>query len=376
MKELHWPLALAVALAASACNRPGPETHGAALPPKPWKAAAMAHGGAGSPPEVADGCRKAVDAALAVLEAGGEPVDAAVAGVVVLEDDPRFNAGTGSRVRIDGRTVQMDASVMTSEGKFAAVAAIEDVKNPVKVARAVMDTPHLLLAGDGATRFARTLGMPPYDPSTEEGHKKAKATQEQLLRGDPALPEAWRKFDWRARWNFETSLQDAGLAPGDKASPSAAPGASGTAAPGASSTGSTSHDTVGVAVRASDGRFAVALSTGGTAITLRGRVGDVPVYGAGLFAGPRGASAATGTGERIIESALARRVNEWLEEGKTPEEASRLAVDQVVKKGGDIGVIVIGPRSMAAAADRRMAWAGRESGSSTWLGPEPAPAKP
>src|SRR5690606_8317829 len=80
----------------------------------PAPAAAIAHGGVGSPPERSDGCREAVDAALAVLEAGGDPLDAAVAGVVVLEDDPRFNAGTGSRVRIDGETVQMDAAVMRS----------------------------------------------------------------------------------------------------------------------------------------------------------------------------------------------------------------------------------------------------------------------
>jgi beta-aspartyl-peptidase (threonine type) len=357
-------LSLLIALllfGSAACDHPSPGAGEAPLPPKPWKAAAIAHGGAGSPPDRADGCRKAVDASLAVLESGGDPADAAVAGVVVMEDDARFNAGTGSRVRIDGRTVQMDASVMTSEGRFAAVAAIEDVKNPVKVARAVLDTPHLLLAGDGATRFARTLGMPPYQPATAEMRAKAHDIQELLRRGDPALPEAWRRFDWRKHWNFETSLAEAGLA---------APKGSG-APPGANS----SSDTVGVAVRASDGRFAVALSTGGTTITLRGRVGDVPVYGAGLFAGPHGASAATGTGERIIEAALARRVNEWLEEGKSPEEAARRAVEEVSRKGGDIGVIVIGPGAMTGAADGSMAWAARESGSSVWLGPDPNGAR-
>jgi L-asparaginase / beta-aspartyl-peptidase len=356
VRSLGHRIALALLLAAG-CGRAPQDTPDTTLPPKPWKAAAIAHGGVGSPPARADGCRKAVDAALAVLEAGGDPVDAAVAGVVVMEDDPRFNAGTGSRVRLDGKTVQMDASIMSSEGRFAAVAAIEAVKNPVKVARAVLDTPHLLLAGDGATRFARTLGMAPYDPATDEMRDRTRAIQEQLRKGDPALPEAWRKFDFRARWNFETPLAEAGLAAPGAEQPARAP--------------DRASDTVGVAVRAADGRFAVALSTGGTAITLRGRVGDVPIYGAGLFAGPHGATAATGTGERIIEAALARRINEWLEEGKTPEEASRRAVDEVKKKGGDIGVIVIGPRTMASTADQQMAWAGRESGSTVWLGPEP-----
>lgn len=333
------------------------------LPPTPWKAAAIAHGGVGSPPGRSDGCRAAVDAALAALERGGEPVDAAVAGVVVLEDYARFNAGTGSRVRIDGQTVQMDASVMTSEGRFAAVAAIEAVKNPVQVARAVLDTPHLLLAGDGATRFARTLGMAPYDPATDAMRAKTEVLRDQLRRGDPALPDAWKRFDWRARWNFERGLAEAGM---DAAAPAGAKERDAGA-----EERDAGVDTVGVAVRSADGRFAVALSTGGTSITLRGRVGDVPIYGAGLFAGPRGASAATGTGERIIESALAREVDAWLNAGASPADAARRAVESVKARGGDIGIIVVGPDTMAADASEQMAWAGRESGASAWSGPPP-----
>src|SRR5262249_28112223 len=97
----------------------------APLPGKPWTGAAIAHGGQLSAPKRASGCRAAVDAALRALESGADPVDAAVAGVVVMEDDPHFNAGTGSRVRLDGTTVQMDAAVMASTGRFGAVAAIE-----------------------------------------------------------------------------------------------------------------------------------------------------------------------------------------------------------------------------------------------------------
>jgi len=322
----------------------------ARLPPPPYRPAAVAHAGAGSPPQNADGCRKAVDAALDVLEKGGDPVDAAVAGVVVLEDDPRFNAGTGSRVRIDGETVQMDAAIMRSDGRFAAVAAVERVRNPVIVARAVMDTPHLLLVGDGATRFARTLGLPDYDPATPEMRAKAEGLKDALRRNDPSLPGPWRTFDWRKHWNFQRSLEESGLG----------------AQKGPVERGA---DTVGVSVRASDGRFATALSTGGTAITLRGRVGDVPIYGAGLFASPHGASAATGTGERIIEAALAREVNGWLEAGATPAEAAARAVEVVQRKGGDIGIIVIGPEALAGAAGSPMAWAGRVSGESTYAGP-------
>jgi isoaspartyl peptidase/L-asparaginase-like protein (Ntn-hydrolase superfamily) len=339
-------LALLVVLAVCVgCERSAPSE--APLPKPPWKAAAIAHGGQGSPPTMADGCRAAVDAALHALEAGSDPVDAAVAGVMVMEDDPRFNAGTGSRVRLDGATVQMDAAVMSSSGRFGAVAGIENVRNPVKVARAVMDTPHLLFAGDGATRFARSLGLAPYDPATPEMKQKTRDLQQKLLAHDPSLPPEWRTFDWRARWNFESA-------------PDFGPGAAG--APLDAGT-----DTVGVAVRAVDGRFGVALSTGGTALTLRGRVGDVPILGAGLYAGPHGAVAATGTGERIVEAGLARKVHEWLTTGASAQGAGRRALDLVGPKNASL--IVITPTEMYAATDAPMAWAGRESGSTVWQGP-------
>jgi isoaspartyl peptidase/L-asparaginase-like protein (Ntn-hydrolase superfamily) len=328
----------------------------AQLPPLPWTAAAIAHGGQGSPPAYADACRAAVDAALRALDASGDPLEAAVAGVVVLEDDARLNAGTGAVVRIDGRTVQMDAAVMRSDGRFGAVAAIENVKNPVRVARAVVDTPHLLLVGDGATRFARTLGMPFYDPTTPESREKVHKTQARLLAADPSLPPAWRSFDWHAHWNFERTIEEAGLNPGTE------PQRAGPADAG--------HDTVGVAVRAGDGRFGVALSTGGTGITLRGRVGDVPVLGAGLYAGAYGAAASTGTGERIIEAGVARKVHDWLASGATAQEAATRAVDLV--GADDLAIIVIDPRSMAAGTGPRgMAWAGREAGSNQWQGAAP-----
>jgi beta-aspartyl-peptidase (threonine type) len=320
-------------------------------PPLPWTAAAIAHGGVGSPPSLSDGCQRAVDAALRVVESGGDPVDAAVAGVVVLEDDPRFNAGTGSRVRLDGQTVQMDAAVMRSDGRFGAVAAIEDVRNPVLVARAVMDTPHRLIVGDGATRFARTLGMPAYDPKTPEMRAQARELQKSLLRGDPSLPKEWLAFDWRSRWNYALPLEEAGLSNPLSAAPVDA-----------------GHDTVGVAVRTKDGRFGAALSTGGTSITLRGRVGDVPVLGAGMFAGDHGAAAATGIGERIVDAGLSRKVHEWLAAGARATDAAKRAIKEA--GGEDIGIIVIDPSAMAAAADRHMAWAGRESGSTKWVGPD------
>ena len=350
--------ALALIALVFACNNastpaPAPvavEAGPAALPAKPWKAAAIAHGGVGSDPKIADGCRAAVDAALAVADKGGDPVDAAVAGVVVMEDDPRFNAGTGSCVRLDGKSIQMDASVMRSDGRFGAVAGVERVKNPVRVARAVMDTPHLLLQGDGATRFARTLGMPDYDPTTADALARSRETHAKLFAGSGDLPDAWKRFDWRARWNFETPP----------------PGVSAALVPPV--TPDAGHDTVGVAVRAADGRFGVALSTGGLTLAMRGRVGDVPILGAGLYAGDHGAAACTGTGERMIEAGLARKVHGWLSDGATAADAAKRAVADIGARG-EVGIIVISPTDMAAAADKEMAWAARESGSTAWRGP-------
>jgi isoaspartyl peptidase/L-asparaginase-like protein (Ntn-hydrolase superfamily) len=316
----------------------------APTPPRalPGPAAAIAHGGVGTPPDRSDGPRRAVDAALAALEAGRDPLDAVVAGIVVLEDDPRFNAGTGSVVRLDGRTVQMDASLMASDGRFGAVLAIEDVRNPIEVARAVVDTPHLMLAGDGATRFARTLGLPPYDPATDDRRKRAAAILDELERGDASLPPEWRSFDWRAHWNFEHPIPH----------PAAGPPVEGS-------------DTVGIVVRTADGRYAAGLSTGGTSITLDGRVGDAGILGAGLFAGPNGAVAATGVGERILEAGLARRTHEELGAG------TQRAVDAgvaLVREKGAIGLVAIGPDGFAAASSEPMAWAARTSGGD-WFGP-------
>ncbi|HUS67863.1 MAG TPA: isoaspartyl peptidase/L-asparaginase, partial [Kofleriaceae bacterium] len=254
-------------------------------PPTPWVPAAIAHCGPGTPPDGGGGCEPAIAAALAVLEKGGDPLDAATAGVVVLEDDPRHDAGSGPAARRDGRAVEMDASVMDSSGKFGAAVGLEQVENPVRVARAIADTPDRILAGQGATAFARALGQARVD------------------------------------------------APGGQ--------------------------TVGVAVRTADGRFAAALSSGGSTAVVRGRVGEVPVPGAGLYAGPFGAIAATGRGELIIDEQLARTVHGWLAEGATASEAAERGVELL---DGEAALIVITATDAAAAARPPMAWCTRALG--------------
>src|SRR5262245_55554527 len=125
----------------------------------------VVHGGAGDlwPDEdkdaAKDGVAAAVTAGYEVLERGGSAMDAVEAAVIVLENDPHFNAGTGRTLNRDGH-VECDASVMDATGRGGAVAAVTTVKNPIRLARKVMEhTPHLLLAGPGAEAFARAQGL-------------------------------------------------------------------------------------------------------------------------------------------------------------------------------------------------------------------------
>ncbi len=281
---------------------------------------AVTPGGAGSPRAMKAGTDPAAAKALAVLKAGGSALDAALAGVGVMEDDPRFNAGTGANIRMDGHTIQMDAACMDgSTGAYGAVAAIERVQHPVLVARKVMDTPHLLIVGDGATRFARAMGFPDYDPTCAENRAKYERVKAILAGKAPGQVEAWKHYDWRRAWNFPGPIPDelkAALGP---------------------------SDTVGCVTRDGKGRFAAAISTGGTTITFYGRVGDVPMYGAGIFAGPKGAVACTGNGEDIIRHLMAKTVYDLLAKGVPPQQA----VDRALKAFPpriDLGIIAISPK--------------------------------
>ena len=241
-------------------------------------------------------------ASIAINE--GSPLDAVVKAVTLMEDDPLYNAGTGSNMRIDG-SIQMDAAVMVPDN-FGAVINIENVKNPVLVARDVMlKSPHLILSGDGALQFARKMGYPPYDPSTERAREKLAKTREKLRSGEiPSYhhPEFFREF---------------------------------------------LGDTVG-AVANFDGKFAAAVSTGGTSLTLRGRVGDSPIPGAGIYCGEKGAVVATGIGEEIIRRALSMRI--YMEIGKRPLE--EICSDAIADFGDiPVGVIAVSREEYCAYAN-------------------------
>ena len=294
----------------------------------------VAHGGAASLAAHKDGPEAAARLAVQELRKGAKPLDAAVAAVAHLEDDPRFNAGTGSNLRLDGKTIEMDAACMDSTGRFGAVACIRNVRNPVKVARALFHTPHNLLAGDGATRYARILGHEPYDPWTERAQRKFDLLWKGLRASkiDPSECE-WDMKELARHWNYEVPLE--AIAGPD--------------------------DTVGAVVY--DGKtYAAALSTGGTMSTLLGRVGDVPLPGCGLHAGPAGAVAVTGDGDYLARKSLASHVYRLLESGMTPDEARDVAFT-LFAPHVDVGVNLVHGDLFSGGSNRQMAW--------SWLKEEP-----
>ena len=272
--------------------------------------ALIAHGGAGnwrpgSEADAVEGLRVAVARGRAILKAGGSALDAVCATVVALEDDPNYNAGTGACLNFDG-FCELDASVMESrESRVGAVAALQRVKNPILVARKVMEeTDHVMLAGEGAQRFARVMGFPDHDPIT------------------PA-----RRADWESkRRQMDEVLGKRGLKMRRflKDHPEYAGG------------------TVGAAAVDMNGVLAAATSTGGVTMKLVGRVGDSPLAGAGNYASRYVAASATGTGEFVIRTLAARSISEAMERGASLKNA----LDDVLGRLGrdfdaDVGIIAV-----------------------------------
>ena len=274
--------------------------------------AVIVHGGAGTPPEADPaaylaGVRRAAEAGLRVLVAGGSALDAAQAAAVVLEDDPTFNAGTGSTLTSDGEA-ELDASCMDGTSlRAGAVACVKTIKNPILAARHVCDdTPHVLMVGPGAEAFAHRCGIPLYP--------------NQLLVTDQQ----------RARWEELHALA---------------------ALEGADSVRK-KLGTIGACAVDGRGHVAACTSTGGTAYKLPGRVGDTPIIGAGTFADDQEAAASsTGSGEAILKVSMARAACVRVREGRSPREAAHDAVALLRDRAhGDGGIILAGP-------DGRLGWA-------------------
>jgi len=275
------------------------------------------HGGAGalergrySEAEEADykaALNEALDAGYSVLETGGSAIDAVQAAIVLLEDSPLFNAGKGAVFTYDGKN-ELDASIMDgATSKAGAVAGIAHVKNPIRLARLIMEkSPHVMMIGDGAEEFA-------------------KAQQLVLVRRSYFRTEA----RWRA---YKDALEKEKMA--RKAGIDAVP------------PGDFKYGTVGAVALDAKGNIAAGTSTGGMTLKRWGRVGDAPIIGAGTFADNKScAVSATGWGEYFIRLTIARDICAQVEYGgKTIAEATTDVIHRRLQKsGGDGGVIVLAP---------------------------------
>ena len=278
----------------------------------------VTHGGVGTDDGLSDGCRAACEAAFRMLEGGKGAIDAVVEACIKLEDDGRFNAGSGSALRIDGETVEMDAAVMDSEGTVGVVINIRNVKNPVAVARALTASPHVALAGRGAEAFARKIGAEQFPGVSEKAVEGFQKTLRLLKEG--------RIAEINPRW------KDADKLFSDKIS----------------------SDTIGAAALDRRGTFAVAASTGGASPMMVGRVGDTPMIGCGFYAGPAGAFAATGIGEEIIKRMLAKTAYDFVDGGEDVVSAGRRGIG-LFEREIPAGLIGISRKGFAVSANRSMA---------------------
>jgi len=207
-------------------------------------------------------------------------LDTVVYGACLLEDDPLFNAGTGSALQRDG-AARMSASVMDgTPRRFAGVCNIERVRHPIQVAAALLNQPEHVLAGSHASRFARTLGMTPWDPVT-----------------------AARRRQWAHR------LRGA-------------------------------HGTIGVVALDRDGRLAAGTSTGGRGFERPGRVSDSGMP-AGNYATDAVAISATGRGEDIVDEGLAVRIAQQVADGRSVAEAVRRTVRELRQRTRQAGLIAL-----------------------------------
>jgi beta-aspartyl-peptidase (threonine type) len=268
--------------------------------------AVLVHGGAGmsAPGNVARhvaGCRAAADFAAEVLRAGGAALDAVERAVVVLEDDPCFNAGTGACLNADG-LIELDAAIMEGTKLYAgAVCALPPFVHPIAIARAALDDRrHVLYAADGAVRFAVDRGF------TRSSSSEAMTTA--------SAREQWA----RARENSK----DDSTTTGNRLS---------------------SDGTVGAVARDLRGTVAAATSTGGRVNKRAGRVGDTPILGAGTYADDdAGACSATGDGEALIRMCLAKSAIDLLRARAHPEEAARSVIRTMgVRLDAGAGVILV-----------------------------------
>jgi len=252
------------------------------------KPALIIHGGAWDIPDEAvgackQGCHRALFAGWSILQNGGSALEAVEAAVIVLEDDPVFDAGYGSHLNLEGK-VECDAIVMDGISlRAGSAAAVQRVRNPIRLARAIYeDCPHMMLVGRGAERFAKKRRVP-------------------MCKPEELVSEAeWEAF-LKCRKGKHYSEHHRGHEQG----------------------------TVGAVALDSQGNLFAATSTGGTCCKLPGRVGDSPLIGCGCYADiTSGAASCTGLGEAIMKIVMAKTAVDFLccaADSSSPDDAQSIA---------------------------------------------------
>ncbi|KAG7230168.1 hypothetical protein INR49_009888 [Caranx melampygus] len=289
-------------------------------------AVVVVHGGAWAIPDKlakasVDGVKAAAREGFSVLKRKGNAVDAVEAAVRAMEDNTVFNTGHGAALNTDGE-VELDAIIMDGSALASgAVSCVNNIANPVSLARAVMEkTAHVMLTGRGANMFAESIGMATIPTET--------------------LVTEYERTEWEKHKNYVTAA----------------------------------HDTVGAVAVDYAGNVACATSTGGIRNKMVGRVGDSPIIGCGGYADNFcGAVSCTGHGESILKVTLARLILSHIEQGKSVADASQLSLQYMGDRvRGAGGAIVVSPSGQWAATftTERMAWAAVES-DVLWYGLDP-----
>lgn len=241
--------------------------------------------------------KKANAAAWNVLDKNGKAIDAVEAGVQIPEADPDDQSvGYGGLPDRDGK-VTLDACIMDQFGNCGSVMFVEGIKHPIKLARLVMEkTPHVQLVGEGVLQFALQNGF----------------TIENIL--SPEAEKAWKEW-----------LKDS------KYDPMTIPKILQNEQPGQKN----NHDTIGMIALDSNGDLSGACSTSGMAFKMRGRVGDSPIIGAGLYVDNEvGAATCSGVGEEIIRICGSHTVVEYMRNGYSPEQACKKTIERLIKMRG------------------------------------------
>ncbi len=266
------------------------------------KVSLIVHGGAFDiPPDLIEahksGCRAALLEGWEVLRSEGHALDAVEGAIRKLEDDPTFDAGRGSVLNVEGR-IELEAAIVEGTSlKAGAVAAVQNIKNPISLARRVLESEHVFLVGGGASLFAREVGI-------------AECSREELL-----VERELRR--WQAlRKDATFQSQDA--------------------------FGFPKGDTVGAVAVDQRGNIVAGNSTGGRPYKHPGRVGDAPLVGCGIYADSSlGGAACTGWGEAIIRVAMAKSAVDLLRDDRPVQEAAALAVQLLHEKVGGLGGLIM-----------------------------------